>query len=166
MIVPMNTQHLHAALLAVLAVGLVACDTGTETEPTSPELATEPVSKETETTVVVDHDKQELELDFPTIEVVGYVLNCMSDGGGQNLENLYSCACRIDYISARMDFNTYDSASTYRRYRRMPGEKGGVFRENQDADQLIGKLEEHEAGAARACPIVKRSSGSKDTEPT
>lgn len=160
----MNTQHLRAALLAVLATGLVACDT--DTESTSPGHATEPVPKEVDTPVIVDHDVQELEMDFPTIEVVGYVLNCMSGEGGQSVENLYSCACRIDYISARMDFNTYDSANTYRRYRRMPGEKGGVFRENKDADQLIGKLEEHEAGAARACPIVKRSAGSKETEPS
>ena len=123
-----------------------------------------PVPADTPTTIV-DHGDVEVAADFPTIEVVGYVLNCMSEHGGQSTENLYSCSCRIDYLSERMDFATFDDASTYRRYRRMPGEKGGIFRENKDADRLIGELEEHESGAERTCPIVKRSPGSKDTGP-
>lgn len=150
----------HAALFAMLATALPACDTDTAPPlpaPT-PEVADTP-------TVVVRHEEQAA-VGFPTLELVGYVLNCMSDHGGQTVENLYSCSCRVDYLSAHMSFEAYQNASTYRRYRGMPGKRGGMFRENDDAEQLVSELEEHEVMAERSCPIVRRSPGSKDTEPS
>lgn len=94
--------------------------------------------------------------DFPTVEVVGNVLNCMSEHGGQSVENLYACACRLDYIAGQMDFETFDQAATFERYRRMPGEKGGIFRENEEAEDLVSRLQKVRAEAARRCPLVKR----------
>jgi len=94
---------------------------------------------------------------FPTVDVVGHVMNCMQDNGGQTTENLYACACRLDVVANEMTFEDYELASTYERYRRMPGEKGGLFRESVRSDELVQRLQQARAEAVKRCPLVKRS---------
>ncbi len=77
---------------------------------------------------------------FPTAERVNYVLFCMEDIGGQSFENLHTCSCRIDLISEKMLFAEYEEATTFERYRRMPGKKGGVVRDSDRAVELSSKL--------------------------
>jgi len=51
--------------------------------------------------------------DFPTIEAVRFVVNCMVDNGGQNEENLYACTCRFDAMSSEISFNEYEQVAVY-----------------------------------------------------
>jgi len=95
--------------------------------------------------------------DYPTLDRVGYVLNCMQEHGGQSVENLYACVCRIDFIASQMPFETYEDASTFDRYRRMPGEKGGIFRDNEQAESLLAQLDKTTLEAGKRCPLVRRS---------
>ena len=140
---------LKAGVWAGLVV-LAACDSGTGT-PAAP-VAPAPVDSPT---VVVSHDDSPVNEGYSTLERVGYVLNCMSGHGGQTVENLYGCSCRLDHIAANMNFSDFDHASTYRRYRRMPGEKGGVYRESAEGDVLLAALIQQEEAAAEACPLVQ-----------
>ena len=95
--------------------------------------------------------------EYPTIETVRFVVNCMADNGGQNEENLYACTCRFDAISSALTFVEYEQVSVYVRNKEMPGEKGGVFRDTANAIQgLTDKYEETEKNANSACPIAKR----------
>ena len=95
--------------------------------------------------------------DFPTIETVRYVVNCMVDNGGQNEENLYACTCRFDTISEAVTFEEYEDVSVYIRNKAMPGEKGAVFRDLGRATKDVRKkYEAAEKTAAANCPIVKR----------
>ena len=97
--------------------------------------------------------------DFPTIETVRYVVNCMVDNGGQNEENLYACTCRFDSISQALSFEEYEDVSVYIRNKAMPGEKGAVFRDLGRATKDIRKkYEAAEKTAVANCPIVKRVS--------
>lgn len=95
--------------------------------------------------------------EFPTLETVDHVLTCMKANGGQTVENLYACSCQIDYISRNISFEDFSEAQTYQIYKRMPGEKGGLFRDNPRADELTEKLDAIRAEADKRCFLgVKR----------
>jgi hypothetical protein len=94
--------------------------------------------------------------DFPTTERVQYVLNCMQDVGGQNMESLYTCTCRIDSIAEQMVFFDYELGDTYERGKSMRGEKGGVVRDNKLAKEAHAKLEKARKVAEQQCPTVVR----------
>jgi len=89
--------------------------------------------------------------DYPTLDRVDRVLACMAEQGGQTIDNLYACACEIDTIAAAIGFDDYLEASTFRGFRAMPGERGGLFRDSKRGKALVARLEEAERAAARTC---------------
>ena len=89
--------------------------------------------------------------DYPTLDRVDRVLACMAEQGGQTIDNLYACACEIDTIAAAIGFDDYVEASTFRGFRAMPGERGGLFRDSIRGKALVARLEEAERAAARTC---------------
>ena len=93
--------------------------------------------------------------DYPTLERVDHVLTCMRLAGGQTVDNLYSCACEIDVIAQHVKFEDFSEARTYEIYKRMPGEKGGLFRESDRADEIVAQLTEARADAKKRCFIGK-----------
>ena len=93
---------------------------------------------------------------FPTDEVVRYVVGCMGELGGQSEENLYTCVCRIDTLQANLTYEEYDGANMMERYKKMPGKKGGFFRDNTYGDELYEKLKSVRETAFKQCPVVKR----------
>ena len=73
--------------------------------------------------------------------------------GGQTIDNLYACSCEIDIIAQAVDFEEFTEARTFEMYKRMPGEKGGLFRESERADELVDRLEAARADAKKRCFI-------------
>lgn len=100
--------------------------------------------------------------DYPTLERVDHVLTCMRLAGGQTVDNLYACSCEIDIIAQAIDFEDFTEARTYEMYKRMPGEKGGLFRESERSDELSGKLEAARADAKKRCFIGANRKKAKD----
>ncbi|MFT5134677.1 MAG: hypothetical protein ACI9SC_003158 [Gammaproteobacteria bacterium] len=95
--------------------------------------------------------------EYPSVEIVRYVVNCMADNGGQNEENLYACTCRFDAINSAFVFEDYERIAVYLRNKDMPGEKGGAFRDlGSDTKELRDKFVQIEEKAITACPIAKR----------
>ena len=93
---------------------------------------------------------------YPTTEIVKFVVGCMADNGGQTEENLYTCACRLDSISAKFTFDEYDSAVLFERYANMPGKRGGLFRDSEQGEKLKARLKSAREEAAKQCPVVVR----------
>ncbi|MCZ6771966.1 MAG: hypothetical protein O7G83_08275 [Proteobacteria bacterium] len=91
--------------------------------------------------------------DYPTLERVDHVLTCMKTHGGQTVDNLYACSCEIDIIAQQMDFEDFSEARTFEIYRRMPGEKGGIFRDSERAEVVVGELDKARADANKRCFI-------------
>ncbi|MEQ8659211.1 MAG: hypothetical protein RLW62_00190 [Gammaproteobacteria bacterium] len=91
--------------------------------------------------------------DYPTLERVDHVLTCMRQQGGQTVDNLYACACEIDVIAQQVGFDDFAEARTFEIYKRMPGEKGGLFRDSDRADDIVSKLEAARADARKRCFI-------------
>jgi hypothetical protein len=93
--------------------------------------------------------------DYPTLERVDHVLTCMRLAGGQTVDNMYSCACEIDAIAQQVNFEDFTEARTYEIYKRMPGEKGGLFRESTRGDEITAKLVTAREDAQKRCFIGK-----------
>lgn len=93
--------------------------------------------------------------DYPTLERVDHVLTCMRLAGGQTVDNLYACSCEIDAIAQKVNFDDFTEARTYEIYKRMPGEKGGLFRESDRGDEITAKLLSAREDAKKRCFIGK-----------
>jgi len=80
---------------------------------------------------------------------------------------LYACSCEIEVIAQKVEFEDFTEARTYEIYKRMPGEKGGLFRESEQGDVIIEKLEAARADAKKRCFIgVKRKQGNAAATPS
>jgi hypothetical protein len=93
--------------------------------------------------------------DFPTQARVEFVLGCMTEQGGQSYDNLYKCVCLVDAIAAEMSHDEFAEAQVFSQLRSTPGERGGVFRDPDQArtlsDKLAAVIERGKAG----CLIAK-----------
>jgi aminopeptidase-like protein len=78
--------------------------------------------------------------DFPTQARVEFVLGCMNDQGGQSYDNLYKCVCVIDAVASEMTHEEFEQAQVFRQLRSTAGERGGVFRDPDQARTLVDKL--------------------------
>ncbi len=96
-----------------------------------------------------------LAYEYPTNETVHYALNCMNKMGGQTDENLLTCSCRYDAIRAQVNFSDYEEGVTYERNKKMPGEKGAAFRDNERGKRLYEELVKVRESADSSCIVVK-----------
>ena len=78
--------------------------------------------------------------DFPTQARVEFVLGCMNEQGGQSYDNLYKCVCLVDAIAAEMTHEEFAQAQVFSQLRSTAGERGGVFRDPEQAKTLSDKL--------------------------
>jgi len=95
--------------------------------------------------------------DYPTLERVDHVLTCMKREGGQTVDNLYACACEIDVIAQNMSFDDFSEARTYEIYKRMPGEKGGIFRDSERGEKMITQLDAAREQARTRCFVGRKT---------
>jgi hypothetical protein len=79
--------------------------------------------------------------DFPTQTRVEFVLGCMNEQGEQSYDNLYKCVCLVDAIAAEMTHGEFAQAQVFSQLRSTAGERGGVFRDPDQARTLVDKLE-------------------------
>jgi hypothetical protein len=79
--------------------------------------------------------------DFPTQARVEFVLGCMSEQGGQSYDTLYKCVCLVDAIAVEMSYDEFAQAQVFSQLRSTPGERGGVFRDPDQARTLVAKLQ-------------------------
>ncbi len=93
--------------------------------------------------------------DFPTQARVEYVLQCIKDYGGETYKNLYGCVCMIDKIAEQMSFDDYDEATTFGNMRTVPGERSGIFRDNERGRRLGKTIEQVRDDVAGACLMRK-----------
>jgi hypothetical protein len=92
--------------------------------------------------------------DYPTIARVEYVVDCMRTTGPAE-ENVYKCACVIDRIAEKLKYDDYVESSTFSKYASTSGERGGVFRDADEAKQKAKLYREVETAAFKSCAIAK-----------
>lgn len=101
--------------------------------------------------------------DFPTQARVEFVLGCMNEQGAQSYDTLYPCVCVIDRIADAMSYAEFAEAQVFRQLRSTPGERGGVFRDPEQAETLTEKLDAAIENAERRC-FVRRREASEDSD--
>jgi hypothetical protein len=79
--------------------------------------------------------------DFPTQARVEFVLGCMNEQGGQSYDTLYKCVCLVDAIATELTHDEFVEAQVFSQLKSTAGERGGVFRDPDQAQVLIAKLE-------------------------
>lgn len=94
--------------------------------------------------------------DYPTSERVNYVLGCFQELARNTMDDLQTCSCRIDIIASRIPFEEYSYAETYERNKRMSGENGGVFRDNDSGKIFSRKVHAAKLHAGKQCKKVVR----------
>jgi len=92
---------------------------------------------------------------YPTEEIVRNVIDCMTELGGLNDTNMYTCTCRADYIMSKMKYQEYDNAMTWDRNKQMPGDKGATIRDNELGKKASNKYEKVLTESDAKCPVVK-----------
>jgi hypothetical protein len=103
--------------------------------------------------------------DYPTNEVVAYVIDCMQkQQGGMTYENLYKCSCSIDYIASQMSHDEFVIADTYTRGENATGERSEILREGEFAEESRDDFETVEAQAARHCFLPAQAAEAESEE--
>lgn len=103
--------------------------------------------------------------DYPTEQIVRNVIDCMTELGGINDQNMYTCTCRADYIMSKMKFSEYENAATWDRNKQMAGDKGATVRDNVLGENASHKYEEVLTGAEAGCPVVRHIEPVKNKAP-
>jgi hypothetical protein len=92
--------------------------------------------------------------EFPTVDRVEYVLECMSRNGG-GYEYVYKCSCVIDRIAAQLNYEQYVEAATIARHQSLAGERGGVFRDPDANKEIAKKYRSVQSEANRHCEVKR-----------
>ena len=91
-----------------------------------------------------------LAYDYPTIDRVEYVLQCMQDHPSK-YEYIYKCSCAIDAIAKELNYDDYVEFSTASRGQSTRGEAGGVFRDPPEVQKMAKRYAEIKAKADKEC---------------
>lgn len=91
--------------------------------------------------------------DYPTSARVEYVQECMLRNGGK-LASLYQCSCVIDRIASELAYDDFVEWGTFARNASLAGERGGVFRDSDEAREDAKRYRAVEAEAHKACGLT------------
>jgi hypothetical protein len=90
--------------------------------------------------------------DFPTAARVEYVQECMMKSGAQ-VANLYKCSCAIDRLAKDLTYDDFVEWGTYARNASLAGERGGVFRDSDEAREKAKQYRALESTAYKGCGL-------------
>jgi hypothetical protein len=90
--------------------------------------------------------------DYPTAARVEYVQECMLRNGGE-LSYLYKCSCAIDRIANELAYDDFVEWGTFARNASLAGERGGVFRDSDQARENAKRYRAVEAEAYKTCGL-------------
>jgi hypothetical protein len=91
--------------------------------------------------------------DYPTSERVLYVEACMRDHPGPHYEMLNKCACALDYIRAKVNFDDYDTLITIANAATIGGERGSEFRDSPEMQAKVREFRKLQGDAQKNCMI-------------
>jgi hypothetical protein len=93
--------------------------------------------------------------DFSTVTRVQFVMECMQlNAENMNLyEATHKCSCVVDKLAEVFTQREYEDANTGFQMRNMPGDRGGVFKDDADVTSGIGLFKKTHADAYASCRI-------------
>lgn len=91
--------------------------------------------------------------DYPTLDRVLYVQECMRNHPGPAYEMTSKCVCAIDQIAAQVKHADYVSMTTVVNAVTIGGERGGELRDNETIKPQIARWRELQSKVQKACFI-------------
>ena len=93
--------------------------------------------------------------DFSTVTRVHYVQDCISlNEGKMNIyESTYKCSCVVDKLAEVFSQTQFEDANAGFQFRNLPGDRGGMFRDDTDVTDGISLFKKTHAEAYKTCRI-------------
>jgi hypothetical protein len=91
--------------------------------------------------------------DFPTVDRVLYVQECIRNNPGPHYEMINKCSCALDHLAREVKFADYVNMNTITNAVSIGGERGGQLRDNETVKPQIARYRELQAKARKACFI-------------
>jgi len=92
--------------------------------------------------------------DFPTIERVLFVENCVRDHPDRpHQEMLYKCSCAVDAIAGEFPYDEYVELATAFDAGQIAGERGAAVRDSTEGKSMSKRFREARAKALSSCMI-------------
>jgi hypothetical protein len=91
--------------------------------------------------------------DFPTVDRVLYVQECVRDNPGPQFEMINKCSCALDRIASTVKFADFANMATIVKAVSIGGERGSELRDNETIKPQIARYRELQAKARKACFI-------------
>ena len=91
--------------------------------------------------------------DFPTVERVLYVQECMRANPGPHYEMVNKCSCALDRLATEVKFDDYVTMVTVGNAMSIGGERGNELRDNETVKPQIARYRELQARVQKACFI-------------
>lgn len=97
--------------------------------------------------------------DYPTLDRVRYVQQCMRDHPGPSYEMTSKCVCVVDALARQLTLDQFEEMSTALNANTIGGERGNNIRDADYLQKEIRQYRELQAKAKRGCfidPDAKR----------
>ena len=94
--------------------------------------------------------------DFPTVDRVLYVQECMRQNPGPFYEMVNKCSCAVDALAREVSFDDYVTMSTITNAMTIGGERGNDLRDNDTLKPQLRRLRELHAKVKQGCFIGPR----------
>lgn len=94
--------------------------------------------------------------DFPTVDRVAYVQECMRNNPGPSFEMVNKCSCAVDYLAREVKYEEYVEMQTIANAMTIGGERGNELRDNESLKPKVKRWRELQAKALQGCFIQPR----------
>ncbi len=94
--------------------------------------------------------------DFPTVDRVLYVQECMKAHPGPNYEMVNKCSCALDALAREVTYDDYVNMSTIVKAVSISGERGGELRDNETVKPQIKRYRELQAKVQQGCFLAPK----------
>jgi hypothetical protein len=91
--------------------------------------------------------------DFPTVDRVLYVQDCMKTHPGAYYEMVNKCSCAVDRLAEEVKFDDYVTMSTVVNAMTIGGERGSELRDNESLKPQVARYRELQSRVQKACFI-------------
>lgn len=92
--------------------------------------------------------------DYPTVERVLYVEECMRQHPGPHFEMLSKCSCALDRIAREVPLDSFVEMNTASNANSIGGERGNTIRDTEQLQKDIRRYRQLQAAAKKGCFIA------------
>lgn len=94
--------------------------------------------------------------DFPTVDRMLYVQECIQTHPGPNFEMVNKCSCALDKLALKVRFDDYVTMTTIVKAVTIGGERGGELRDNETIKPQIKRYRDLQSEAQKSCFLSSR----------